>query len=244
MTNFKITVEYDGTHFSGWQLQRDRRTVQGELEKAAKRLNGGRRVRIHGAGRTDAGVHARGQVANFKLAEQWKSEELKDALNGNLEEDILVNGCESVSGSFHARHSAIRRLYRYYCLTRFSVMNRKYVWSVPAEMSLTSLRQCAGLIQGSKDFTSFCKYVPHQRNRQCVVNQSQWIKRGDFVIFTIESNRFLQHMIRYLVGTMMEVAKRNLTGEDFETLLASRDPAAKVFKAPPNGLFLEKVAYL
>lgn len=236
-------MEYDGTNFSGWQLQPRERTVQGELEGAVRKLNGGRLSRVHGAGRTDAGVHARGQVANFKLAKRWKGDDLRRALNGNVDDYVSVRGCEIVPDSFHARYSALRRRYQYYCLTRPSVIGRQYVWHVPPDISVPRLRECAKRVLGRRDFMAFCKHDPERENHWCLVNQSQWIKRGNFVIFVIEANRFLQHLIRFLVGTMMEAAKGNLSVSEFQTLLDSRDPRRRVFKAPPNGLFLENVTY-
>ena len=243
MPNYRILLEYDGTDFSGWQVQRDRRTVQEELERVANGLNGKEPTRVQGAGRTDAGVHARGQVASFELDKTWDVEELRHALNGNLTDDIFVHDCDIVPKGFHARYSASRRLYRYYCRTHRSVIQRKYVWHIPGDISLHRLRQCAPMIMGDRDFTSFCKFNPDQKNRRCIVYQSGWIKRGDFVIFTIEANRFLQHLIRYLVGTMIEVAKRNRTVDTFHELLERKDPQANVSKAPPWGLFLEEVRY-
>ncbi|MFQ6674268.1 MAG: tRNA pseudouridine(38-40) synthase TruA [Fidelibacterota bacterium] len=243
MPNYKIILEYDGTDFSGWQRQRGQRTVQGELEKALGTLSGGRMVRIHGAGRTDAGVHARGQVANFLLEENWDPVELRNAINGNVGEDILVHRCRAVSDDFHARYSAKRRRYGYYCRVGKSVIDRMYVWNVPHDISMNRLRLCARRIVGDKDFTSFCKFSPGLHSRRCTVYQSKWIKRGDFVSFVIEANRFLQHMVRYLVGTMMEAAKGKFTDREFSAMLEAEDREAKVFKAPARALFLEDVIY-
>jgi len=243
LPNYKIILEYDGTDFFGWQIQQNCRTVQGDLEQAIKRLNKGKAVRVHGAGRTDSGVHARGQVANFVLEKRWELCTLSNALNGNLEDDIFIHFCEVGPDDFHSRYSATRRLYRYYCRITKSVMERKYVWHVPSNISLQKLQQCSKEITGENDFTTFCKFNQDQNNRVCFIYQSEWIKDGDFVIFQIEADRFLQHLIRYLVGTMIEVAKGNLEVIDFIRLLEARDPRAKIYKAPSSGLFLEEVKY-
>lgn len=243
MPNYKIIVEYDGTDFFGWQFQAVHRTVQGELEKAIRKLNKEKLVRVHGAGRTDSGVHARRQVVNFEIEKLWNAGKLQNALNGNLADDVFVHFCEIVPDDFHSRYSATRRTYRYYCHKGKSVIDRRYVWHVPWDISVHKLRLCARTITGDHDFTTFIKFNQDQENRRCIVYQSEWIKRGDFVIFTVEANRFLQHLIRYLVGTMMEVAKGNLTVNDFNTLLEAQDPRAKIYKAPACGLFLEEVRY-
>lgn len=236
-------MEYDGTDFSGWQRQRSGRTVQGELERVLQKLNGQKHARVIGAGRTDSGVHATGQVANFRLEREWDGKELLNALNGNLGEDLFIHRCKIAPDDFHSRFSAVRRRYRYRCRTGRSVMDRKSVWHISENISVAALRQCGRLILGKHDFTSFCKLNHDQSNRRCIVYQSGWIKRGDFVIFTIEANRFLRHMIRYLVGTMMEVAKGGMAVKDFQVLLNAKDPQSAVFKAPARGLYLETVSY-
>ncbi|MFQ6675460.1 MAG: tRNA pseudouridine(38-40) synthase TruA [Fidelibacterota bacterium] len=254
MPNYKIILEYDGAGFSGWQLQRGQRTVQGVLEEVLRKLNSGRPVRVHGAGRTDAGVHARGQVASFILEKAWPAARLLQAINGNLDEDLHLHSCEIVPAEFHARFSARSRTYRYRCRLTESVIDRRTVWYVPPPLNLYRLRRCALRVLGEHDFTSFCKASPRRGNRaartlqgrgdrRCTVLQSQWIKRGDFVTFVITANRFLHHMICYLVGTMVEVGRGRLTEADFGAILDARNREAKVFKAPSRGLFLEEVTY-
>lgn len=243
MPNYKIVIEYDGTDFFGWQLQPSKRTVQGEIEGALKKLTGGERVVLNGAGRTDAGVHARGQAASFLLRQTWDTRQLKNALNGNLKNDVHILDCVTVDDSFHARFSAKRRLYRYYCLRRESAIDRRVSWSVSQNVEVHKLRQCARILHGEIDFTSFSKSSSERVNRRCHVYQCEWKKHGDFVIFTMEANRFLQHLIRYVVGTMIEVAKGGMTVDDFCITLEDQNPRAKVWKAPAAGLFLEKVTY-
>lgn len=243
MANYKIIVEYDGSGFSGWQLQKGTRTVQGDLESALRTLNSGRTVRVHGSGRTDSGVHARGQVANFSLEKDWPASKLVEALNGNLDEDVRVHSCEAVPDDFHARFSAKSRTYRYRCSLTPQVIDRRTIWYVPPPVSLIRLRKCAQLILGDHDFTSFSKGPSQERDRRCEVLQSQWIKRGDYVTFAITANRFLRHMVCYLVGTMMQVGRGSLTESSFKEILEMRNPGAGVFRAPPHGLSLERVSY-
>lgn len=243
MPNYKIIVEYDGAGFSGWQLQRDARTVQGVLEGALRTLNSGRTVRVHGSGRTDAGVHARGQVASFFLEEGWLGPRLLRAVNGNLDEDVRLRTCEIVEDEFHARYSARSRTYRYRCCLVPTAVDRRTTWYVPGPINLYRLRRCALLVLGDHDFTSFSRVSRDARDRRCTVLQSQWIKRGDFVTFVIMANRFLHHMICYLVGTMIQVGRGRLTEAGFKAVLDAKDPGAKVHKAPPRGLILEQVSY-
>ena len=243
MPNYRIDVEYDGTDFSGWQLQLEKRTVQGELEEGLTRINGGELVRIHGAGRTDAGVHAKGQVASFSLPKTWDASKLRKAINGNSGEDVTVQKCSIVDDDFHARFRAVKRFYRYSCFLGTSPIARRFAWELNDRPSLDSLKACATLLVGDIDFTSFCKHVPGQENRHCLVYQSQWINSGSFVIFEIEANRFLQHLVRCLAGTMIEVAIGRMTEERFGEILDEKNSAAKVFRAPARGLCLEKVSY-
>lgn len=243
MPNFCITIEYDGKDFSGWQLQPNARTVQGELESALQTLNSGELVRIHGAGRTDAGVHASGQVASFTLHQQWDVEELRRAINGNTSKDVHVHSCHLESDDFHARFTAKRRKYVYRCRIDETILDRNFVWRLGWSPQIETLQSCADIIKGDHDFTTFSKWSSEVKNRRCIVYQSEWINDGDFVIYTIEADRFLQHLIRYLVGTMMEVARGKITVEDFVNLLEACDPKAKIAKAPPQGLCLEEITY-
>ncbi len=243
MPNYKITVEYDGTEFSGWQLQPNMRTVQGELESAISKLNGDRLVRINGAGRTDAGVHAWGQVASFFLDKKWEENKLCKAINGNSENDLNVKDCNIVEKNFHARYSAIKRMYKYSCFIGRSPISQRYAWEITKPLSFKRLNECAKLLIGDLDFTSFSKHVPEKKNQRCIVNQSQWIKSGTFVIFTIEANRFLQHLVRCLVGTMVLVATGQTTVKKFSEILEEKNFKATVYRAPAKGLFLQNVKY-
>ncbi|MBF89623.1 MAG: tRNA pseudouridine(38-40) synthase TruA [Candidatus Marinimicrobia bacterium] len=243
MPNYKIIIEYDGTEFSGWQIQPNMRTIQGELESAISKINGNKQVKINGAGRTDTGVHAWGQVASFCLDKKWEEKKLCNAINGNSADDINVKGCDIVGENFHARYSAIKRMYKYNCFLGKSPIYRKYNWEIKKPLSFEKLHQCAELLIGDLDFTSFAKHIPDKNNQRCIVNQSQWINNGSFVIFTIEANRFLQHLVRCLVGTMVLVGTGQLTVNNFSAILEEKNIKAKVYRAPSNGLFLQNVTY-
>lgn len=243
MPNYCITIEYDGSAFAGWQLQPEQRTIHGELESALAMLNRGKPTRIHGAGRTDTGVHARGQVANFIIDQKWDEEELRRAINGNVGRDVYIHKCQKVDDDFHARFSARSRRYSYRCRINNAILDRNYVWRLGWLPAVEILQACADIVKGEHDFTSFSKWSSGVKNRSCIVQQSRWINDGDFVTYTIEANHFLQHMIRYLVGTMIEVANEKISVEDFQILLEERNPQARIYKAPAEGLILEEVNY-
>ena len=243
MPNYKIIIEYDGKDFSGWQLQPEKRTVQGELERSLSLLNGDASVRVHGAGRTDAGVHARGQVANFTLEKTWEPEKLAGAINGTNEKDVTVHSCELVSDEFHARFSAVKRLYNYKCFLGTSPLERRFAWEILGSISADPLHRCAEILKGEIDFTSFCKTTAEVENKICTVISASWEETEEMHIFRIKANRFLQHMVRYLVGTMLEVARGRYALSDFNSLLRNKKTKAVVVRAPAQGLYLKKVYY-
>lgn len=237
-----ITLQYDGAGFSGWQVQRARRTIQGDLEKALQVLNQGRPVRVTGAGRTDAGVHATGQVAHFDLGTELDSSQLRQALNGNLKEDLQVLGCQVVPAAFHARYGAHTRHYRYRCCCDEYILERHTAWLVGG-LDLKRLNRAAALVEGEHDFTSFSYRNQEREHRRCQVSCSTWNKEGKIVNYVVVANRFLHHMVRYLVGTMVEVSRGRVSLEEFQNLIENPQPAAMVYKAPPQGLILERVEY-
>jgi len=243
LPNYKITVEYDGGNYSGWQLQPSGITCQGEIEKSLSKLGNGELIRVHGAGRTDSGVHAKGQVANFNLEKQWDCIELQNALNAHLNSDIKILDCQIVLDDFHSRFSAVKRSYSYRCSLKNSVHNRHYCWQIPFNININLLNNCSELVKGEHDFTSFCKNSDSKPHRLCTVFKAEWSQKDDSLFYTIEANRFLHHMVRYIVGTMMEVARGKLGINQFNSLIENPNREARVYKAPPRGLYLERIDY-
>ena len=242
MSRYKIIVQYDGTSFHGWQTQKSIRTVQGDLELALKKINNSRNVRIHGSGRTDTGVHATGQVAHFDLDTSLNSSELKKAINGNLTGDIRIMKCDKVNKDFHARFSALRRHYNYRIRTDHFILDRSYSWNMdPVDLKI--LNHVAGLFIGKNDFTSFSKNNEDLEHCRCIVYESIWKAENQLVNYNIIANRFLHHMIRYLVGTMIEIARGRFKIEDFIHLLDYPQKNVHIFKAPPHGLVLTQIDY-
>ncbi len=242
MSRFKLTLQYDGSEYYGWQLQRDQPTIQGKLEQALSVLNNGERVVVAGAGRTDTGVHARGQVAHFDLDSRLTALELVRALNGNLPPDIRINTCEIADQDFHARFSARRRKYIYYCRTDDEIIGRRYFWNVD-QPDISLLTECAGNLAGKRDFSSFSKVNQEIDNYHCEIYESVWNQTGAILTYEVIANRFLHHMVRYLVGTMMAVGQGKLGIAVFKELLAMPRDDAKIFRAPAGGLVLEEVLY-
>ena len=242
MPRFKITLHYDGTGFRGWQLQNKERTVQGEIEDALQILNKKKLIRVHGAGRTDTGVHAMGQVAHFDFNTDMDTCALKDALNGNLARDVRVMDCAVVSPEFHARFSALRRYYQYRCRTNVFLLDRNYTWPT-GSVDLSLLNEAASVIIGNHDFTSFSKNSEDLDHRRCIIYDSVWKENGDVVNYHVSANRFLHHMVRYLVGTMLEISRGKIKMEQFKELINHPIENVNIFKAPPQGLVLTRVDY-
>ena len=238
-----MTIQYDGTDFHGWQVQAKGRTVQGDIENALSIIYPEEKITLLGAGRTDAGVHALGLTANIKLPSKLSANELLQALNGNLNQDVRIDSTEIVEDDFHARFSATARKYEYRLVKAFSPVTRNYTTALKWEIDKNLLNKCAELLLGKHDFTSFCKATAEVENKICTVFTSNWEESNEMIIFTIKANRFLQHMVRYLVGTMLEVARGRYTITDFQSLLHCDNPEAVIVRAPAQGLFLKKVYY-
>ena len=218
------------------------RTVQGEIEKAVEEISG-RKSNVICAGRTDAGVHAFGQVANFKSRIDWGDERVLKALNRVLPDDIVILECEEVGSDFNARYSALARHYEYRIYNARSSIRRNFYWQYPARINLACLKRLSAMIMGEHDFKSFCVRKSQKESNLCTVTKSHWTKRDKEYTFQIIANRFLHGMVRSLVGTMIKISAGFSEEEVFEELLAKPKRSEKVFTAPPNGLYLMEVAY-
>jgi tRNA pseudouridine38-40 synthase len=250
MRTFKLTLEYDGSRYSGWQAQINARTVQGELQRAADALFGVK-VDIQGAGRTDAGVHAIGQVAHLKVSKLQR--ELPPArilreLNDELPSSIAVLSCEEAPSRFHARHDAVSRAYFYQISTRKMALSKRYVWWIKDSLDLAAMQEAAALIAGRHNFVCFRAADPSRpaESTTVVVDSAEVDRDGDIIVFRIEASHFLWKMVRRLAGTLAKVGLGEVTLEQFRGLLSGRkDPRCDVaaWTAPASGLFLESVRY-
>lgn len=239
---YKISLQYDGSSFYGWQLQPDQRTVQGEMEQALAVLNKSNRVAVTGAGRTDTGVHAVGQVAHFDLHRAWDNDELCRAINGNLSNDVLVMECEQVDSAFHARFSAQRRVYEYNCRMDNFLFDRNYVWNI-GSVDISIMQQSAAMILGKHDFTGFSRYNSELDHRRCNVYQSLWKPGMSVLTYQVIADRFLHHMVRFLVGTMVAIGRSQLSLDQFKLMIEKPVVDKKIYRAPAHGLVLKKVVY-
>lgn len=243
---FRATVHYDGSAFHGWQLQPDERTVQAAVETGLGRLLA-TGVRIGAAGRTDAGVHAAGQEIAFDAPERWTPEDLLRGLDAVLDDDVWVERVRRAPAGFHPRFDATGRRYEYLVSAApdaASPLRARRVWALRDEPDAGVLRDLAARLPGERSFGGFAKSGQPERGTRCRVESAEWIRNaaGDLV-FEIVADRFLHHMVRYLVGTQVEAATGRREPGTFEALLAEREGPRPPRPAPPWGLYLTGVRY-
>jgi tRNA pseudouridine38-40 synthase len=241
----RLTLHYDGGAFAGWQVQPGARTVQGDLEAALLRLTG-RSTRVTGAGRTDAGVHATGQVAGVVVPERWDAVELRRALNAVLPRDLWVAAAAAADPTFHARHGAVARGYVYrlgIADTARSPFVRRWCWPLAQPVPLDRLNDAAARFRGDHSFLSFAKTGQPHRGDRSIVYVAQWKGTATTATFHVVAKRFLHHMVRYMVGTMVEAALGRRPLEDIDALLRNEPGIVTSRPAPAAGLYLTRVYY-
>ncbi|HEX8090188.1 MAG TPA: tRNA pseudouridine(38-40) synthase TruA [Blastocatellia bacterium] len=239
-----MTIQYDGTNYHGWQIQPDGRTIQGELTRVLSMLDH-RRVTVHGAGRTDAGVHAEGQVANFFLQREFEPRALQDAINGNLDWDIRVLEVEQVADSFNARLSARLKIYRYQIWTAsvVSPFLHRYVYHYRGRLDVDEMRRAATALVGSHDFSAFTVTHTEIEDRVRTLTRLDVGQREDRLTLEAEANGFLRYMVRTIAGTLIEVGRGRREASSIPEILRSRDRANAGPTAPAAGLTLVRVGY-
>ena len=242
--NYKLTVAYDGTRFFGWERQPGRDTIQGKLESVLEKLNG-KPVDVIGAGRTDAGVHARAMVASVRLDVSESCEEIRSYMNRYLPDAIAVREVKEAGERFHARYKAIGKTYRYTCFDGpvKPVFDRRYVTMLDYQPDLERMRRAAEILTGEHDFMSFCGNPRMKKSTVRLVDSIAIERRKDRIIFTFHGTGFLQNMVRILVGTLLEVGRGRWEAEYVQTILDARDRKLAGPTAPPEGLCLMKVDY-
>lgn len=243
----QLVVHYDGAGFSGWQRQPAQRTVQGVIEEALERLCGAP-VSALGSGRTDAGVHARGQAVGVIVPARWESAQLRRALNAVLPSDVWVAKAIEMRPEFHARYSAVSRRYTYLIGTddeAHSPFRRRYELGFNRPLDRAALDAAAAAIVGDHSFRAFAVHgtAPDTDEHRCLVIQSRWTDRPGGLLYTVQANRFLHHMVRFLVGTMLDIASGRRPLTDMQTLLAAKDNRQVSPPVAPHALFLEAVEY-
>jgi tRNA pseudouridine38-40 synthase len=240
---WKLTLEYDGTRYRGWQSQKNTdRTVQGVLQRAAVELFG-ETVSLGGSGRTDAGVHALAQIAHLKARKTLPEREIAIGLNDRLPFDVNVLEVSLAPPRFHARHDAASRTYLYRISRRRTAFDKRLVWWVKDRLNLSAMQRTSGLFAGRHDFSSFCENPEGQESTLVVVEASELLDWEHEIHYRVTASHFLWKMVRRLVGTLVEVGRGNLEAADVEKLLSEKSNEPAKWTAPPSGLFLEKVTY-
>ncbi len=243
MPTWKLTLEYDGTRYRGWQSQKNAdRTVQGVLLRAARELLG-EDASAGGAGRTDAGVHALAQVAHLKARAKMAEREIEHGLNDRLPFDVNVLSVEPAGSSFHARHDAVSRTYLYRISRRRTAFDKRLVWWIKDRLDFASMKRAAKLFEGRHDFASFCENPEGQESTVVVVEKSEVLDWSHEIHFRIQASHFLWKMVRRLAGTLVEVGRGNLDAAAVQRLLREKTAEPARWTAPPSGLFLERVTY-
>jgi tRNA pseudouridine38-40 synthase len=245
LKNFKITIEYDGTSYHGWQRQKTDRTIQEEIEKAVLTITG-QQVSLTGSGRTDAGVHAYAQVANFKCETNLGPQDLFRGLNSLTADDIVIKGCEEVDASFHARYDVKSKIYVYKVKNRPdpAAIGRQYAWHIRKDLNLDAMRAASAHLIGSHDFKAFEGAGSPRAHTTRSVFKARLVEAPDgYLAFEIEADGFLRFMVRNIVGTLVDVGLGKISPADFKGILESKNRDQAGATAPAYGLFLKNVNY-
>ncbi len=239
MQNLKIVTEYDGTDYYGWQYQPDKRTVQGEIEKALKRLTN-EEIRIIGAGRTDQGVHALGQVANFHTSTNLKLHQIKRGINSLIDDAIYVKSIERVGNDFHSRYSAKAKVYHYHILLEPSPLKMRYNWFIKYKLNVSRMKMIIPYLLGEHDFRTLSANND-ENNTSCTINSMNLTVDDRHIIIEIEGNRFLRKMVRGIVGFMHDLGRGRFSPDGINDVLNGK--IKNIYFAPPHGLYLVEVKY-
>ena len=246
MNTFKLTIEYDGTGFSGWQRQEDHPTIQAELEVVLSRILN-QKIHIHGSGRTDAGVHAMGQVAHFRAETRLSPDEIQKGVNSLLRRHpIVLRDCTAAAHDFHAQYQARSKEYRYYILNRMEpkAVGRDYCWHVKQRMDMGAMNRCCAYLIGTHDFKAFENTGSPRSSTVRKIFLAEWAREEEHMLmFRISASGFLKNMVRNIVGTLKDAGTGKIDPEAFKRILDSRDRALAGATAPAAGLFLYRVTY-
>jgi tRNA pseudouridine38-40 synthase len=241
---FKLLIEYNGGRYSGWQIQKNARTVQGEIDRAIREVTRRREFELYGSGRTDAGVHALGQVAHLELYTDLAPESLRRKINDELPADIHIRAIDKVAHKFHARHDAVTRSYLYQISRRRTAFAKPFVWWIKEPLDVTAMREAAAAFVGMKNFESFTADDPDDKSTLVLVDAVDIAEAGALVLIRIQGSHFLWKMVRRMVGVLAAIGRGDLKPPDAARLLT--DPSATApaaLAAPAAGLFLETVTY-
>ncbi|MBZ2175267.1 tRNA pseudouridine(38-40) synthase TruA [Schnuerera sp. xch1] len=244
MTNIKLTIEYFASNYCGWQKQKNGNSIQEEIETAIKLVTG-ETVNLIGSGRTDSGVHAKGQVANFNTNSNIPADKFKFALNANLPSDISIINSEKVSNDFHSRYDALGKRYQYLIYNRKirNPLYRDFSYHVPYELDIDEMKSAAKYFLGTHDFSSFMTSNSSAKTTVRTIDKISLNEKDNLVIFFVQGNGFLYNMVRIIVGTLVDVGRGKLYKKDIPYIIKSKKRINAGHTAPPQGLYLEKVYY-
>lgn len=240
--NYKLLLQYDGTNYSGWQIQQNANSIQREITNAIRTITN-ENVNLIGSGRTDAGVHAMGQTANFRSELTLESYKFLYSLNSILPRDIAVLKMEKVPEKFHSRFDAKKRSYLYFFIDYKSPFYYKYSYLYKKKLDCSTLNELSKVLKGKKDFAAFAKKKKETENTFCTIHDIHWRKSQDLIIFYIEADRFLHGMVRTIAGTILELYENKKDKKELEEIINSKDRTKAGISLPPAGLFLYKVKY-
>jgi tRNA pseudouridine38-40 synthase len=245
---FKLTIEYAGTRYSGWQIQKNARTVQGEIDRVVRLVTGRNDCELYGSGRTDAGVHALGQVAHLDVSTSLPPDTLTRRLNEKLPADINILAAVAVSRRFHARHDAVARRYLYQIASRRTAFAKPFVWWVKETLDTRRMREAARQLVGMRDFHAFAANDDEEDERQkrstiVLIEQVTITETGDLILVGFEGSHFLWRMVRRIVGVLVETGRGGLAPDAMSSLLSDDSGIPARLTAPASGLFLERVYY-
>lgn len=243
MPRYRLTIEYAGTRYSGWQIQKNAKTVQGELHRALADMLGKTTFETYGSGRTDAGVHALGQVAHLDTAATLPPATLVTRINERLPADINVIDADRVPPRFHARHSAVARSYVYQIAKRRTAFAKPFVWWVREPLDLAAMRVAAASLTGFSDFRSFTDDDPEEKSTQVLLEEITIAEDGALILVRVVGSHFLWKMVRRIVGVLVDVGRGGLKAAEVTSLLGGRSDLPPRLTAPASGLFLERVYY-
>lgn len=243
MARFKISIEYDGTRYSGWQVQTNAQTIQGVMIGAMKKVFKTGAFEFQGSGRTDAGVHALAQVAHLDVQTMLAPEIIRKKVNDELPADINLLEVEKAPKEFHARHDAIARSYLYQISRRRTAFGKRYVWWIEGRLAFNTMKEAAQVFIGMNDLRSFTEEDPEEKSTKVLIDAIEMKEEGDLILIRVRGSHFIWKLVRRVVGVLAEVGRGTFTREQVEQFIRQKSEAPARFTAPPSGLFLERVHY-
>jgi len=243
MSRFKLYIEYEGTRYSGWQIQKQSKTVQGKLYEIAERIFKGERLEIYGSGRTDAGVHALCQVAHLEAKTMFAPEIIRMKFNDELPSDINIIEVEKANPKFHARHDAKSRSYIYQISRRRTAFGKPFVWWIKDDLNFEKMNNASKLFVGMHDYRSFSDKDDEEKSTKVLIEKIQMKEDSNLILIRIIGSHFLWKQVRRMIGVLVEIGRGKLTEKDLKYFLEHNSPTPAQLTAPPSGLFLERVIY-